>query len=140
MTLRAIALAVVAAAALSACGRGADSGATANPSAQGSPGKGNAVEQARVPLRGDGPPGGSSGAKGSAPHTGASGGDAVPGTTGRGTADAGGRSQTPGPGTGTTGGLGASQGQTATMGAAPSGGTATSGSSNSTSGSAVGGR
>jgi hypothetical protein len=139
MQVRAIALAVVAAASLAACGRGADSGATANPNAQGSPGTGNKTEQVRAGAP-DGPPGGPSGVKGSAPHTGGSGADVVPGTTGRGTSEAGGRSQTAQPGTGLTGGLGASQGQSA-MGAGPAGTNAGgSGSTNRTPSDAVGRR
>ena len=139
MTLRAIVLAAAAVAALSACDRGAGSGATANPNAQGQPGTGNPTEQARVQAP-DGPPGGPSGVKGSAPHPGASGGDTVVGTTGRGSPP-GSQSQTPAaPGTGLSGGLGASQGQSA-MGAGPAGGGAASqGSSNTSSGSAVGQR
>jgi hypothetical protein len=139
MTLRAIALAAVAAALLSACERGADSGATANPNAPGRPGTGNAVEQARVPQAPDGPPGGPSGVKGSAPHPGASGGDAVVGTTGRGTSQPGAGGQAAPPGSGLTGGLGASQGQAA-MGAGPASSPAASGGSNSTSSGAYGQR
>jgi len=140
--------AVLAAASLAGCGRGADSGATANPNAPGSPGSGNPA-QARAPQAPDGPPGGPSGVKGSAPHTGASGGDAVPGATGRGLDQAGSRSQTAQPGSGLQGGLGASSGQTA-MGAGPSGasgpestgpqGTAASGSSNRSPSTSVGNR
>lgn len=100
---------VLACAALAACGRGADTGATTNPNAPGQPGTGNPVEAA-APQQPDSMAGGSSGMKGSLPHPGASGGDAVPGATGRGAPEDGGRSQPPPPGTGTTGGLGGTAG------------------------------
>lgn len=93
-------------ASLGACQRGADSGATANPNAPGSPGRGESAVQA-APQMPDGPPGGPSGVKGSAPHPGSSGGDVVPGTSGRGTNDAGAASVRGGPaGAGLDGGLG----------------------------------
>jgi hypothetical protein len=120
-----------------------------NPNAPGSPGTGNATEVVK-PAAPDGPPGGPSGIAGSAPHTGASGGDVVPGTTGKGSADAGGRSQPAQPGTGLNGGLGAQSGSTV-LGSMPGSATATtgtsmgnagapSGSANSTSRDAVGRR
>ena len=131
MAPRTYALALVAALALAACGRGADG----NPNAPGNPGSGNAPE-ARAPQAPDGPPGGPSGIKGSAPHTGGSGADVVPGTTGRGTAEPGGRSQTAQPGQGTTGGLGTSMGNTS----AQQGGVAAEGSTNRSTDGAVGRR
>ena len=85
--------------------------AARNPNAPGSPGTGNSAELVR-PAAPDGPPGGPSGIAGSAPHSGASGGDMVPGTTGRGTADAGGRTQKAQPGQGLNGGLGTGTGLT----------------------------
>ena len=104
MTLRHLALVVAAASSLglAACQRGADSGATANPNAPGSPGTGNGVEVAR-PANTDSSSGrGSSGAAGSLPHPGSSGGDAPVGTTGKGGTNAMGAS----PGTGLAGGTG----------------------------------
>jgi hypothetical protein len=86
---------------LAACDRGA--GGNAN--APGRPGTGNPVE-ATTPAAADTTAGGPSGVKGSQPHAGSSGGDAVPGATGSGTSEAGGRSQTAQPGTGLQGGLG----------------------------------
>jgi len=84
---------------LAACDRGARSGATANPNAPGSPGTGNAPVTAS-PAAPDSPTtGGSSGEKGSQPHTGSSGADAPPGTSGSG-------GQAAQPGTGLQGGLG----------------------------------
>jgi hypothetical protein len=126
---------------LGACSDRAD----VNPNAPGSPGTGNTAEVVR-PAVPDGPPGGPSGIKGSAPHSGASGGDVVPGTSGSGTVDAGGRSQVAQPGVGLNGGLNAGSGLS---GSFPAGGTATSapmgagpadGSPNANSGSAVGAR
>ena len=137
--LLAIAAAAVASS-LAACGRGADSGATANPNAPGSPGNNERVVS--QPAAPDGAPGGPSGIKGSAPHTGSSGGDVPPGLTGSGTAEAGGRTQAPAPGTGLNGGLGmagtapAGGGTSAPMGAGP----AAAGSPNTTTDSAVGRR
>lgn len=87
--------------ALAACGRGADSGATANPNAPGSPGTGNPPVIA-TPQAPDSPPGGPSGVAGSAPHPGSSGGDAVPGATGSRIIG-----QAPAPGGGLQGGMGA---------------------------------
>lgn len=78
---------------------GCDRGATGNPTAQGSPGTGNAREVA-APVASDTAAGGPTGVKGSMAHPGSSGGDAVPGTTGSGTAG------TAQPGTGLQGGLG----------------------------------
>lgn len=122
--------------------------AAQNPNAPGSPGTGNATEVVR-PAAPDGPPGGPSGIAGSAPHTGGSGADVLPGTTGRGTTEPGGRSQTAQAGTGLNGGLGNGSGLTGTfpanagtgtssgpLGAGPGG----DGSTNSTSGNAVGQR
>jgi hypothetical protein len=133
--------------ALGACSKQADT----NPNAPGSPGSTNSSEVVR-PAAPDGPPGGPSGIVGSAPHTGSSGGDVLPGTTGSGTDETSGRSQAAQTGTGLNGGLG---GSNSVMGAAPAtdapvtsapsgsgpGSTAGgSGSSNATPGSAVGGR
>lgn len=56
-----------------------------NPNSPGSPGTGNPAEAAR-PSASDTPAGGPAGVKGSLPHPGSSGGDAVPGATGTGTA------------------------------------------------------
>lgn len=122
---------------LAACNRGA----TDNPNASGSPGTGNPRETA-APSAPDTPPGGPSGVKGSLPHTGSSGGDAVPGATGRGTAEEGGRSQTPQPGSGLQGGLGRNAGMadSAASGASAPAGTATQGSTNRTPGGATGQR
>ena len=83
-------LALLAALALSACDKAVTAG---NANAPGSPGTGNPTVLA-APVAADTP---------------AAGGDAVPGTTGRGTAEMGARSQSP-PGTGTAGGLGGSSG------------------------------
>ena len=73
----------VLAAGLSACGQGADTGATRNPNAPGSPGTGNPPVQA-TPQQPDARAGGSSGGVGIVPPPGSSGGDVMPGTTGRG--------------------------------------------------------
>jgi hypothetical protein len=97
----ALVLAAAASLGLAGCGRGADSGATANPNAPGSPGTGNPTRVV-TPSAGEGPPGGPSGVAGSAPHPGSSGGDAVPGATGSGTVG-----QTPPAGSGLQGGMGA---------------------------------
>jgi hypothetical protein len=119
MAVRTAAVALLATLALAACQRGADSGATANPNAPGSPGDAAVARQA-APQRSDGPPGGSAGAKGSVPHPGSSGGDAVVGTSGRGTSEPGSRStEAATPGSGLNGGLGGSTGNTGTMGAGP---------------------
>jgi hypothetical protein len=118
--------------ALAACSKQVDSNATA----PGNPGTGNTAEVVR-PAAPDGPPGGPSGIAGSAPHTGSSGGDAVPGTTGQGTADASGHSQTAQPGTGLHGGLGSGTAMGASGANAPAVG---EGSANTTPGSAVGTR
>ena len=130
-----------AAAALTLALAGCDRGATENPSAPGSPGTGNPRETA-APMAPDTPPGGPSGVKGSLPHPGSSGGDAVPGTTGRGTAEEGGRSQAPQPGAGLQGGLGRNAGMadSAASGASAPAGTATQGNTNRTQGSATGQR
>jgi hypothetical protein len=106
MSARAWGLALLAAMALAACDKAATGG---NANAPGSPGTGNAPVSA-APAAPDSPPGGPSGVKGSAPHPGSSGGDAVPGTTGGGTPDPGGRSQAAQVGVGTAGGLGGSSG------------------------------
>ena len=100
-------LALLAAVALAACGDKAVTGGNAN--APGSPGTGNAPV-ITAPVAADSPAGGSSGKPGTAGVAGSSGGDAVPGTTGRGTSEMGARSQSPQPGGGTTGGLGGSSG------------------------------
>ncbi|MFC5499045.1 hypothetical protein ACFPOE_15970 [Caenimonas terrae] len=133
-------LALLAAMALTACGDKAVNGANAN--APGSPGTGNATVQA-APVAPDTPTGGSPGLVGTA-TAGSSGGGAVPGTTGRGTVDPGGRSQPAQPGVGTAGGLGGNSGlgmtgsfpatNSANAGAAPHGST------NSTPSTSVGNR
>ena len=114
---------------LAACSERAD----VNPNAPGSPGTGNAAQSVR-PAAPDGPPGGPSGIAGSAPHTGSSGGDVLPGTTGRGTTDASGRTQTAQPGAGLNGGLGGGNNVMGSSAAVPGG------SSNNTPGNAVGSR
>jgi len=121
--------------ALGACSKQADT----NPNAPGSPGTGNSAEVVR-PAAPDGPPGGPSGIAGSMPHSGASGGDVVPGTTGSGTTETGGRSQTAQPGTGLGGGLQGSN--SAVMGSTGTGSVSgvPPGSANTTSNSAVGQR
>jgi hypothetical protein len=113
--------------ALAAC----DRGATGNPNAPGSPGTGNAAE-VKAPAAADTPPGGPSGVKGSLAHPGSSGGDAVPGVTGSGTSEPGGRSQTAQPGSGLQGGLGRSAG----MGGSVPSGTGTSSASGGSAGQA----
>ena len=139
-----IAAAALTVAALAGCGRGADSGATSNGNAPGSPGTGNAATVV-APQQNDSMAGGSSGAKGSAPHPGSSGGDTVMGASGRGTDEPGGRSQTAQPGIGTAGGLGGTAGLGMT-GSFPAGGSASSaqtvpqGSSNRSTEGAVGQR
>ena len=137
---RALVLALLASASLAACQRGADSGATANSNAPGSPGTGNATATT-VPQQGESSSGrGPSGVAGSAAHPGSSGGDAVAGTTGKGTSDATGKSQAAQPGSGLHGGLGASDG-TQALGAGPAGSAAASqGSANRTTKSSVGNR
>ncbi|MHB1123559.1 MAG: hypothetical protein ACYC0T_12675 [Ramlibacter sp.] len=65
----ALILAAAASLGLAGCERGADSGATVNPNAPGSPGTGNST-QVVTPSAADGPPGGPSGVAGSAPHPG----------------------------------------------------------------------
>ncbi|WP_427915379.1 hypothetical protein ACPWT1_10895 [Ramlibacter sp. MMS24-I3-19] len=131
----------MASACLAACHRDADSGATANGNAPGSPGASNAAT-VRVPQQGDTSSGrGPSGVAGSLPHPGSSGGDAVVGTTGKGTSANNAESQTAQPGSGLHGGLGASD-RTSSMGAAgPSeAATPSQGSANRTTGSSVGNR
>jgi hypothetical protein len=125
---------------------GCDRAREGNPNAPGSPGTGNPREVVR-PSAPDTPPGGSSGMKGSLPHPGSSGGDPVPGTTGSGTSDPAGRSETPQPGTGLARGMGGPSGLGMT-GTFPSGtttqssgeGAAAAGSPNRTSQSRVGTR
>jgi hypothetical protein len=137
-------LAAACALALGACSKQADT----NPNAPGNPGTGNATLSSK-PVAPDGPPGGPSGVAGSSPHTGSSGGDVLPGTSGSGTAEASGRSQTPQPGSGLNGGLNA--GTAAIAGASAAGGTSSApggvntsaagnGSSNATPDAAVGRR
>ena len=127
--LHGAALALFAALALAGCNRGADSGATANPNAQGQPGTGNGREVS-MPSQPDSSSGrGPSGVAGSMPHPGSSGGDAPPNTTGMGAAGA---AQ---PGTGLTGGLGQSGGIAPGQATSPAEGT-----KNSTSKSSVGNR
>lgn len=113
-------LPLAAAAALLASGCDTRSDPHAN--APGSPATGNPT-QAAAPQAPDGPPGGPSGVKGSAPHTGSSGGDAMPGTTGSGTLNAGNTAQ---PGVGLNGGLGAGSGS-GLSGSFPANTTATTG-------------
>lgn len=117
--------------ALGACGRQADTSANAPGGTADSP-------QVVRPAAPDGPPGGPSGIAGSGPHSGASGADVVPGTTGSGTSEAG--TQSAQPGTGLTGGL--QGGNSAVMGATGTGSVSSvpPGSANTTSGSAVGQR
>lgn len=116
--LRSCALAALALS-LAACGRGADSGATANPVAPGSPGTGNdrVVVQPAAP---DGPTGGPPGVKGSVAHPGSSGSDVAAGVTGKGTDGASGGGAVAQPGTGLGGGLGEAS-PTAAMGGSPAG-------------------
>jgi hypothetical protein len=90
---------------LAGCNRASEG----NPGAPGSPGTGNPREVAR-PTAADTPSGGLSGVKGSLPHAGSSGGDAPPGATGSGTADAGGQNQASQPGAGLAGGMSGSSG------------------------------
>lgn len=70
---------------LGGCGRGADSGATSNPNAPGSPGTGN-PPVTTAPQQADGPAGGSPGPVGVV-TPGSSGTGMPPGGTGRGTAN-----------------------------------------------------
>lgn len=100
------ALTLLAVLALAGCDKNV-TGSNAN--APGSPGTGN-PPLVSAPVAADTPPGGSSGMVGTAPNTGSSGGNAVPGTTGRGTSEIGARSQPAQPGMGTAGGLGGSSG------------------------------
>lgn len=129
-------LATLLALALGACSERADQ----NPNAPGSPGS-NSAEVVR-PAAPDGPPGGPSGVAGSAPHTGASGGDAVPGTTGSSSAEVAGRDKSAQPGVGLDGGLASSGGLTGSFPttSAPMGAGAAQGSPNTTPGNAVGSR
>lgn len=105
--------------ALGACGKQADT----NANTPGNPGSGNPATVVR-PEAPDGPPGGSSGRAGSVALPGSSGGDAPVGTTGGGTSDAAGRSQSAQPGMGIGGGL--NSGSMGIAGSAPPAGTATS--------------
>jgi hypothetical protein len=128
MALRQFTLVLAAASSLglAACHRGADSGATSAENAPGNPGKGNGVEVAQ-PQAADSSSGrGSSGARGTLPHPGSSGGDAPAGTTGKG-----GTATMGGPGTGLNGGLNPAPGQ-------PTG--VSGGTTNSTTQNSVGGR
>jgi collagen type I/II/III/V/XI/XXIV/XXVII alpha len=149
MTQRTWVLASLAAAcalSLGACSKQADG----NPNAPGNPGTGNATVTTK-PTAPDGPPGGSSGAAGSSPHTGSSGGDVLPGTSGSGTTEASGRSQPAQPGVGLNGGLNAATapiagtsaaggGSSGPGGAGTSSSVAGNGSSNATPSAAVGRR
>lgn len=124
-----VALAAAGVLGLAAC----DQRAEVNPNAPGSPGTGNAAEVVR-PAAPDSLPGGSSGAAGSQPNPGSSGGDAVPGTTGQGPSMQ--------PGSGLNGGLGTGSSASA-MGSASApagGGTALQGTSNMTPDSTAGRR
>ncbi len=103
---RILGLTLLAVLATSACDKATNSG---NANAPGSPGTGNPREVV-APAAADTPPGGPSGVKASLPHSGSSGGDAVSGTTGRGTTDVGGRSTGAQVGGGTAGGLGGNSG------------------------------
>ncbi|HET8748089.1 MAG TPA: hypothetical protein VFM98_21005 [Ramlibacter sp.] len=134
-------IAIVAAAcalALGACSKQVDT----NANAPGSPGSGNTAEVVR-PAAPDSPPGGPSGIAGSQPHPGSSGGDAVVGASGTGTAGA---SQQAMPGQGLDGGLGTDNAALAASSPAGSGtamgagGTALDGSPNTTTQSSVGNR
>lgn len=135
-------LALLAAFSLAGC----DKAVQGNPNAPGSPGTGNA-RVVTTPAAADSPPGGPSGVKGSLPHPGSSGGDAVIGVTGKGTSEPSGRSQGAQVGVGTTGGLGGNSGLGMTGSFPASGasasagaGVAPAGSSNRTAGNAVGAR
>lgn len=135
---QAFGLALLSAIALAGCDKAVTGG---NANASGSPGTGNATT-VTAPVVADSPPGGSSGAAGSAPHPGSSGGDAMPGVTGKGTSDPSGRSQSAQVGVGTTGGLGGNSGLGMT-GSFPPGqaqGAAGAGNSNRTSNDAAGQR
>ena len=122
---------------LAACSKEVDTNATA----PGSPGTGNGVAVVK-PAAPDGPPGGSSGEKGSIAQSGTSGGGAVPGATGDGSAVVGAGTQAPG--VGLDGGLG----NGSVMGSSPSTNSTTApivtpggnGSTNLTPGSSVGNR
>jgi hypothetical protein len=129
MALREWALVLAAASSLglAACHRGADTGATANSNAPGSPGTGNGVQVSRPQAADSSGGAGPSGVKGSMPHPGSSGGaDAPVGASG-----AGGTNTMGGPGTGLTGGLNPAPGQSTGV----AGGT-----TNSTPGTSVGNR
>lgn len=89
---------------LGACSERAD----VNPNAPGSPGTGNSAEVVK-PAVPDSPPGGPSGITGSLPHSGSSGGDMWPGSTGSG-APQGASQSTATPGVGLDGGLGSGAG------------------------------
>lgn len=91
---RILGLAMFAAFALSGCDKAVNAG---NANAPGSPGTGNPTVMV-APVAAD------------TPAAGSPGGDIVPGTTGRGTAQMGARGASPLPGTGTAGGLGGSSG------------------------------
>lgn len=101
-----LSLALLAALSLVGCNRGEGTGAPVAAQPSGTP-------NVALPQAPDGPPGGPSGVKGSVAHPGASGGDVMPDTSGRGIEDASGsgtqamgnRSQSPPPGGGLNGGL-----------------------------------
>ena len=133
-------LALLAVLTLVAC----DQGVRGNPNSPGSPGTGNSREVV-APAAADTPTGGPSKVVGSLRHPGSSGGDAIPGVTGKGTSDTGGRSQTAQAGVGTAGGLGGNSGLGMTgsfpavgTSGASGGGTATTGSTMRTPGGVVG--
>lgn len=129
MQLRALILATLLPLGLAGCDREGSS-----PNASGSPGTGDPAQAAR-PSAPDTSAGGPAGVKGSLPHPGSSGGDAVPGATGTGTA---GQSQA---GQGLAGGISAPSvpsGSTTTQSAGA--GPAAEGSANRSPRSAVGTR
>lgn len=131
--LKIFSFALLATVALTACDKAVTGG---NANAPGSPGTGNAASTS-VPLAADTPPGGSSGKAGTAATSGSSGGSAVPGVTGRGTAEPGSRSQSAQPGVGTTGGLSGSSGLGMT-GSFPASGASAAGSGSGAAGSGSG--
>lgn len=136
--LRAGAIVLLSVLTLTGCERVATSGSTPPVgAATGNP------RETTAPQAPDSKAGGPSGVTGSAAHPGSSGGDAVPGTTGKGTSEMGGRSQAPQPGVGLSGGLGGSTGLGMTgnfPAGTPTQGTAPQGGANRSNGSATGAR
>ena len=125
-------LALLAALTLVAC----DKGVHGNPNAPGSPSTGN-VRELTAPSAADTPAGGPSGVARSLPHPGSSGRDAVPGVTGKGTSDIGGRSHTAQAGGGTAGGLGGKSGLGMTGSFPAAGASASAGGNSATAGSSI---